>query len=321
VVGGDRPSLRSAGPWTADGRWYVVSVAIVAALAAAFLYALASVLQQWEAERQPPDHTLRPTLLARLATRPRWIAGLIFDIAGFCAQWVALSSGSLVVVQPLLVVGLLFALPMKAHVSPYRMRGWDWFGAFLTTAGLAVFLVVSRPSAGNPTVPRLTWVLLLCGAAAAAALLIVVGRECTPRWRAMAYGTAGGIVYGMCAALTKSCAHLLSSGGVSALFESWQPYVLAGAGLSGMILAQSAFQAGPLDASLPALSATDPVVSVLVGAVAFDEALRSGSAATVLEVISFSAIVVGIFMLAHTEAVNAAQGGHYQKLVQARQGT
>lgn len=288
-------------------------MAILAAIAAAFLYAVASVLQQWEAERQPADQALRPSLLARLARRPRWVAGLGFDVAGYVAQWVALSIGSLVVVQPLLVVGLLFALPMKARLSPYRMRGWDWSGAVLTTAGLAIFLAVSRPSNGHSTVAPLTWTLLLCAGTAVTLVLVIVGRESSPRWKAIAYGTAGGIVYGMCAALTKSCSHLLSIG-VSNLFASWQPYVLAVGGVGGMILAQSAFQAGPLDASLPTLSATDPVLSVVIGVVAFGEAVRRGPAATTLEVISFTAIVVGIFMLAHTEAVNAAQGGHYERL-------
>jgi hypothetical protein len=277
------------------------------------LYAVASVLQQREAERQPADQALRPSLLARLATRPRWMAGLAFDIGGYVAQWAALSLGSLVAVQPLLVVGLLFALPMKARLSPYRMRGWDWSGAVLTTAGLVVFLVVSQPGNGHSSVSTLSWTLLLCATAVVATLLIVVGHGNSPRWKAMAYGTAGGIVYEVCAALTKSCAHLLSLG-VATLFASWQPYLLAVAGLGGMILAQSAFQAGPLDASLPTLSATDPVISVFIGVVVFSETVATGAVATTLEVISFAAIVVGIFMLAHTEAVNEAQGGHYEKL-------
>jgi drug/metabolite transporter (DMT)-like permease len=280
-------------------------VAIVAALAAAFFYALASVLQQWEAERQPSEKTLRPSLLAKLATRPIWLAGLGFDIAGYVMQWVALTYGSLVVVQPLLVVGLLFALPMKARLSPYRMHGWDWVGALLTTVGLAVFLVVSRPASGYTTVAVETWTLLLCAAAGLAFLLVVIGRESGPRWKAMAFGTAGGIVYGVCAALTKTCAHLLALG-IPHLLSSWQPYAVAVGGITGMVLSQSAFQAGPLDASLPTLSATDPVVSVVIGAVAFGEAVRSSLMATTFEVVSFSAIVVGIFMLGHTEAVNAA---------------
>ena len=140
-------------------------MAIVAALVAALFYSLASLLQQWEAERQPPDRSLSPSLLTRLARRPRWVAGLGFDMAGYVMQWTALTLGSLVVVQPLLVVGLLFALPMKAHLSEYRLHGWDWSGALLVTSGLAVFLVVSRPGAGHADVKPLVWVVVLCGGA------------------------------------------------------------------------------------------------------------------------------------------------------------
>jgi hypothetical protein len=286
-------------------------VAIAAALLAALFYSLASLLQQWEAERQPPEMSLSPSLLTRLARRPRWVAGLGFDMAGYVMQWTALTYGSLVVVQPLLVVGLLFALPMKAHLSAYRLHGWDWSGALLTTSGLAVFLVVSRPGSGHTEVKPLVWVIVLSAGGALAATLVAVGRESSPRWRAMAYGTAAGIIYGECAALTKSCAHLLSLG-VGSMLGSWQPYLLAAGGVTGMVLAQSAFQAGPLDASLPTLSATDPVVSVFIGAIAFGESLRSGAMATTLEVLSFSAIVVGIFLLAHTDAVKAAQRHHFE---------
>ncbi len=291
-------------------------MAVLAALAAALSYAIASVLQHWEAEKQPPDKELRLSLVGRLAKRPRWIAGFSFDVGGYAVQWWALTIGSLVVVQPLLVVGLLFALPIKARFTAYRFHGWDWAGALLTTAGLAVFLVVSRPAAGHSNVAAVTWTVLLLAAGALAGLLVAIGRGSSPRWKAVAYGTAGGIVYGVCAALTKSCAHLLSLG-VSHLFGSWQPYLLACAGVAGMVLAQSAFQAGPLDASLPTLSATDPIVSVLIGMVAFGEALRVGVADTTLEVLSFSAVVVGIFVLAHTEGVNAAQRHHFGAQVDA----
>jgi drug/metabolite transporter (DMT)-like permease len=288
-------------------------VAVLAALAAALSYALASVLQHWEAEKQPADKALRLSLVARLARRPRWVAGLGFDVGGYALQWWALTVGSLVLVQPLLVLGLLFALPIKARFTAYRFHGWDWAGALLTTGGLAVFLVASRPAAGHPNVDAVTWTILLCATAVLAGGLVAIGHRSSPRWKAVAYGSAGGIVYGLCAALTKTCAHLLSLG-VSQLFESWQPYVLAAAGVAGMVLAQSAFQAGPLDASLPTLSATDPIVSVLIGAVAFGEAIRIGVAETTLEVLSFSAVVAGIFVLAHTEAVNAAQRHHFAEV-------
>ena len=288
-------------------------MAIVAALAAALFYALASVLQQWEAERQPNDHSLRIGLLTRLARRPRWVAGLLFDAAGFVCQWLALSWGSLIVVQPLLVAGLLFALPIKARLASCRFGKSDWGGALLTTVGLAVFLTISDPTPGSDNVSSLTWVLLLCAGAVIVLPLLMVSRHSSPKWKAMAYGTAGGIVYGLCAALTKTCAQLLSLG-VAHLFGSWQPYLLVLMGAAGMVLAQSAFQAGPLDVSLPTLSATDPVLSVIIGTVAFGEVIRSGALATPVEVASFAMIVVGIFLLGQTEAVKVAQTNHLQNV-------
>jgi drug/metabolite transporter (DMT)-like permease len=288
----------------------LISVAVLVALAAALLYALASVLQQREAERQPDTTSLRPSLLARLAKRPQWLVGLASDVGGYALQWLALMWGSLVVVQPLLVSGLLFALPIKARLASYRMRRRDWTAAALTTLGLAVFLIASNPAAGHPNVRPLTWGILLGAGAVLAAVLVAVGYESSPRWQGMAYGAAGGVVYGECAALTKTSAHLLSLGVVN-LVESWQLYVLIGAGAAGMVLAMSAFQASPLDASLPALSATDPVVSVAIGAVAFGEAVRAGPLFTTAEGLSLALMVAGIFLLGHTDAVKVAQREHF----------
>jgi len=288
----------------------LLGVAVLAALAAALFYALASVLEQREAERQPEAIALRPSLLARLARRPQWLAGLASDVIGYVLQWVALTWGSLVMVQPLLVAGLLFALPMKARLSRYRMRRRDWTGAVLTTFGLAVFLVASDPASGHANVRPLTWAILLGSGGVMASVFVMVAHESSPKWRSMAYGTAGGVVYGMCAALTKTSAHLLSLG-VGHLVESWELYVLMGAGAVGMVLAMSAFQAGPLDASLPSLSATDPVVSVVIGAVAFGEAVRVGPLFTLAEVVSFVLIVIGVFLLGHTDAVKVVQRQHF----------
>lgn len=120
-------------------------------------------------------------------------------------------------------------------------------------------------------------------------------------------------MYGVCAALLKTCTGLLG-GGFSQLFSSWQPYVLMVLGAAGMVLSQSAFQAGPLDVSLPTLSATDPIVSVVIGALLFGESISGGPAATVAEVLSFSAVVIGIFMLGQTEAVKVAERRHVHQL-------
>src|SRR5438270_678576 len=90
--------------------------------------------------------------------------------------------------------------------------------------------------------------------------------------RAASLGAAAGIANGIVAALTKSSAHLLRHGLVP-LLTHWQPYALVAAGAASLTLAQSAFQAGSLAASLPMLTVVDPVASTLIGALLFGESL------------------------------------------------
>jgi len=85
-----------------------------------------------------------------------------------------------------------------------------------------------------------------------------------------------GTIYAGTAALIKACTNILLQHGLSGLLTSWQLYAVVAAGAAGLLLAQTAFQAGPLAASLPATAATDPLVSVVFGVVVFDEQLRHG---------------------------------------------
>src|SRR6202011_2170047 len=104
-------------------------VAISCALFSSLLYALASVLQHRAAIAQPQDKSLHLGLLARLVTKPLWLAGIAADGLGFVFQFVALGHGSLILVQPLLVSGLLFALPLGAWLAHTRLGRQDWIGA------------------------------------------------------------------------------------------------------------------------------------------------------------------------------------------------
>jgi len=98
-------------------------------------------------------------------------------------------------------------------------------------------------------------------------------------------------VYGLTAALTKSTLDLLGHDGWGT-FTHWQPYALVGAGVIGFLLNQSAFQAGHLAASLPAMAITDPVVGSVIGVTLFGEAI--GATQPLALVATGAAIVVMI---------------------------
>ncbi len=125
------------------------AASILCALIAAFLFACASVAQQTAAAQVPEDRSL----IAALVRSPRWWAGIVGDGGGYLFQVIALAPGSVLVVQPLLVSMLLFALPLSAKFSGHRLTRRSWALAIALTAALAVFLVVGNPTEGGTDAP------------------------------------------------------------------------------------------------------------------------------------------------------------------------
>lgn len=265
------------------------------------MYALASVLQHRGASDQPDETSMKLGLLVRLVRHPAWLVGTVCDGAGYVLQFVALGHGPIVVVQPLLVCGLLFALPMGAAWSGRRLGAGDWVAALLVCAGLAVFLTVADPASGRDNTTTAHWTILLLAVTAVTAALALLATGPDARRRAVSLAAAAGVVYGAAAALTKATAHLLD-GGVVPLFTHWQPYVLVVFGVGGMVMGQSAFQAEALDVSLPTMTVADPVVSIAIGAFVFGESVSNSPVAVAVEAVALVAMCAGVYVLARAEA-------------------
>jgi drug/metabolite transporter (DMT)-like permease len=286
-----------------------VLLAVICALGSSLLYAAASVLQHRAAIAQPQSVAMKLSLLGRLLRNRMWLLGVGFDGLAYALQFIALGHGSLVLVQPLLVCGLLFALPIGAWLAGNRMTARDWWGAAGVVVGLSAFLITASPVQGHAEVANRDWLILFAISAVVIVGLVLASRTSSSRRRAALLAAAAAVNYGVTAALTKAAAHLLD-GGVAELFESWEVYVLVGAGVLGMLIAQSAFQAGDLDASLPVLTVVDPVVSIAIGAFLFGEGVRSGAVATILELAGLVVMTLGVVALSKAEVVRA---GHDDK--------
>ena len=281
-------------------RPYVPIGVVLVCLASAASYAASSVLQQREARAAPPEMAMRLGLIGHLARRPLWLLGNLADVAGFALQFVALRTGSLALVQPLLVTGLIFALAADAILDGRRLTRNEWRYTVMTGVGLGLFLAVSRPGRGFPHGTTLGWVALGVSSFAAVGTLVVFARA-LPRWRALCLGTATGILFGVVAALTESSAHLLDHGVVRALGH-WQPYALAFCAILGLMLSQSAFQAGDLKWSLPALTVVEPLVAIIIGQLLFGEHISFRELAPVGEVLALGLMVAGVVGLSRAVA-------------------
>ena len=106
------------------GRLVTTVIAVVAALLAAFCFAVAALVQQTVARATAADEAMHPRLLLDLARRPRWLAGIGLDAMSFLILAVALAFGPLALVQPLASVDVLFALPLIARLQGRRAHRW-----------------------------------------------------------------------------------------------------------------------------------------------------------------------------------------------------
>ena len=273
-------------------------LAAALAVLAAGLFALAAALQQRVAATVPDGGD---GLLRTLVRRPVWWAGTLADLAGYAVQAAALGVGSLLLVQPLLVTSLLFALPLGARWSGRRLRAADRVWSVLLAGALAVFVVSGEPTAGVARAGLRAWLpaAAVLGLLLAGCLLAAAWRRGTTR--AVLLAVATGVLYGLGAALTKGVVDLLDDG-VVALLTSPETYGLALSLGVGTLLQQAAFQAGDLAASLPAVTVGEPVVAVALGVAVLHERLRADGAEWVLVAGLVAVMVAATVALARSSA-------------------
>jgi hypothetical protein len=284
-----------------------MTLAVVLSLLAAVCFGTASVLQHYGANRVRRRFPLHPGLLIDVARQRLWLLGIMADVAGVALHMVAVNLGPLSVVQPLLTVGLVIALPLQAVLGlPVSRRAL--LAAALTVAGLAVFLVV-QPTVESRDPQRITdWLpgLLLVVRAALTALGVALARR--GRARSLGLGAAAGTMFSMSAALVKTWGEILGAGGVPALATSWELWTALSCGLVGALLSQAAFQSGPLGGPLAAMMVIDPIIGVSLGTIVFGESFATGSLA-VLQAAGLALTLTGVWLLATGERRLAAVVG------------
>ena len=94
--------------------------------------------------------------------------------------------------------------------------------------------------------------------------LFVVGRRFTGASKALVFGAAAGLGYGLQAAVTKTFVTELG-GGVLALLSSWSVYVLILSAVSGFALQQSALKTGVLAPAMASSNSVTLFSSVILG--------------------------------------------------------
>ncbi|OSP26083.1 hypothetical protein B7767_41905, partial [Streptomyces sp. 13-12-16] len=154
-----------------------------------------------------------------------------------------------------------------------------------------------------------SWLLAVGTVAAVVCGALATARMLSGPWRASATALAAGAVMGTQSVLLAATVDRLRHGPLTAL-AAWQTYALVAASVGGLLLIQSAFQQGPLAATMTVLDATEPVVAVAMGTLLFDEAIHTGWPASAVTSAGLVLVAAGIATLDTSPVIAASHGRH-----------
>jgi len=283
---------------------------VLLAFLAAVCSAIGIVIRQRATLEVPADQSVSTAMLATLVRKRLWWAGTAAAVFGYGCQALALTHGSLLLVQPLLVSSLLFALPISAWLADRHVTAREWAWAFLLTVGLAVFVLLAQPRPGHNESQTRAWIVVTIIVVPVVLGCVGVAVRSTGRQRAVLLAAAVAVLFGVIAVLTKITMHLLATGGVWAALRVPAPYLLVVLAVMATLLQQSAFHAGSLQMSVPTMVVLEPLVAVLLGMYILGEQLAWSGAATVALPMAVGAMAVATIALGREE-------GSYEEQLEA----
>lgn len=288
----------------------MTGLAVTLALFSAATFAVSSSVQHQAAEGAPASAKGLSGLLRYLVRQPTWLVGQLLATCAFAFHASALHAGPIAVVQPIVVSGIVWAVPARAALSRQMPSGAELQAVLVTALGLAAFLVASDPSAGSPAGLGVGTVsLIVAGTAVAVVANLVASRiHDDPRRKAFFLGVVGGVLFGLVAGLMKLVLQELNAGGVVAMLTAWPTYAVLLAGAGGVLTNQRAYRTAGLSASMPALNIVNGLTSLVFGFTVFSEVPRYSPLFLLIEAAALGCMAMGLWMLIQLEEARNDQG-------------
>jgi drug/metabolite transporter (DMT)-like permease len=247
--------------------------------------------------------------LLQILRRPVWLAGMALQSAGWVAQAAALDRASLVVVQSITALSLVLALPLGVALTSQHVGRREVAGALLTLLGIVCFISAGQPQGGTTHPSALTWWTACLVTGALVGILFLVGRNFSGAAKALTYGAAAGLGYGLQAAVTKTFVSEIG-GGALGLVTSWSTYVLIVSAVSGFALQQSSLKTGVLAPAMASANSVTLFSSVILGMAVYGETIsKSGTGHSGAAVVGLLIAIVGIALLAGSDAPETSAPG------------
>lgn len=292
----------------------MLAFGIAAAVGASVLYNASIALQALEVRDVDREHSLKPSLIAKLVQNRRWLGATALGLAGWPLEIVALLMAPLTVVQPCLACGLILLLGLGAKrlgEAP-GWREWTAVGAIMLGVAGVAFAAPERTTdhAG-------TWAIAL--ALGLVAIPIAAPYALRARFRLsppsgvvkVRSGTgiatlaivSAGCGYAWTAIASKLLTDELAAGALL-IAVAWLATAALSEGLA-LLSEMSALQHRAATHVAPIMFAVQVLVPVLLAPLIFGESWGSTPLGGAVLVASMAVAVSGTVLLAGSNAVGA----------------
>src|SRR5262245_50349097 len=268
-----------------------IAVTVIAAMLLGFGF----VLQQHAAAKLSASY-LHLRLITQLLRQRIWLAGVAVMVAGQALSAWGLGHLSLTVSEPLLATNLIFALLLAAPISGEIPRRTELAGAVLLCLGVGALSASRSVRALSATFGSFSHWPAAAIIAAIAAGLAIAGRNGPPKLRATLTGAGGGLLLGIADALTRPSGQIVH--GLGPLLTTWPGYMVICTAALGLFLVENAFSAGHLHASLPAITAAEPLAGITLGILVFGDVVHISPWLLALQAAGLAAMVGGTILVA-----------------------
>lgn len=219
----------------------MIWIAVACAVAGAFFLAFGAQRQGSAVQANTGGLALGGNGFMRLLRNPRWVFGLLLLGAGMLLNVVALSMGTLTVIQPIGAIALVITTVVNSKDQGIRLNRATIVAITACVAGSAIFVLLAvnvvRENTHVTAEEELTIALLLVIVIAVFGGSVLLWRH---RLKAFFYIIGAGVLFGFVAVLTRIISkQLLDPNGLFLLNVQWYSIVaIAAAGVGLLVRAE-----------------------------------------------------------------------------------
>jgi drug/metabolite transporter (DMT)-like permease len=254
------------------GRVGPMTMGLLGALASAVFYGVASVLQAVAARAAPQTRDVDPRLLLRLLRRAPFLGGVLLDIAGFAAEFTALRTVPVFLVQAVVASSLAVTALVAVPVLKARLRPREWAAVAAVCAGLALLAVSTGREGSAPVGDGFRLALLGC-VVVLAAVGFGAGRLGDPA-RSAVLGLVAGLGFGVVALAVRALPDLSPAH----LVRDPATYALVGGGVIAFLFFATGLQRGAVTVTTGAMVVGETLAPAAVGVLLLGDRTRPGFA-------------------------------------------